>query len=111
MAHHLSAKKRIRQSEQRKLHNRYYARSARNAVKNLLAFDKPIVLVLNKADRYNDDERALLLQSLLQRIDQLGGEIRRDHVVAVSAGGASPISFDELCEVTQLSFDIIDQIN
>ena len=35
MAHHLSAKKRIRQSEQRKLHNRYYARSARNAVKIL----------------------------------------------------------------------------
>jgi small subunit ribosomal protein S20 len=35
MAHHLSAKKRIRQSEQRKLHNHYYARSARNAVKKL----------------------------------------------------------------------------
>jgi small subunit ribosomal protein S20 len=35
MAHHLSAKKRIRQSEQRRLHNRYYARSARNAVKKL----------------------------------------------------------------------------
>jgi len=35
MAHHLSAKKRIRQSEQRGLHNRYYARSARNAVKKL----------------------------------------------------------------------------
>ena len=35
MAHHLSAKKRIRQSEVRRLHNRYYARSARNAVKQL----------------------------------------------------------------------------
>ena len=35
MAHHLSAKKRIRQSELRRLHNRYYARSARNAVKQL----------------------------------------------------------------------------
>ena len=35
MAHHLSAKKRIRQSEQRRLHNRYYARSARNAIKQL----------------------------------------------------------------------------
>jgi small subunit ribosomal protein S20 len=35
MAHHLSAKKRIRQTEQRKLHNRYYARSARNAIKKL----------------------------------------------------------------------------
>ncbi len=35
MAHHLSAKKRIRQSEVRKEHNRYYARSARNAIKQL----------------------------------------------------------------------------
>ena len=35
MAHHLSAKKRIRQTEQRRLHNRYYARSARNAIKEL----------------------------------------------------------------------------
>lgn len=35
MAHHLSAKKRIRQIEQRRLHNRYYARSARNAIKEL----------------------------------------------------------------------------
>ncbi len=35
MAHHLSAKKRIRQNEQRKLHNSYYARSARNAIKKL----------------------------------------------------------------------------
>jgi small subunit ribosomal protein S20 len=35
MAHHLSAKKRIRQSEQRRLRNRYHAKSARNAIKNL----------------------------------------------------------------------------
>jgi small subunit ribosomal protein S20 len=35
MAHHLSSKKRIRQNELRRFHNRYYARSARNAVKQL----------------------------------------------------------------------------
>ena len=35
MAHHLSAKKRIRQNELRTLHNRYYAKSARNAIKKL----------------------------------------------------------------------------
>lgn len=35
MAHHLSANKRIRQSEQRRVHNRYYARSTRNAIKQL----------------------------------------------------------------------------
>ncbi len=35
MANHPSAKKRIRQSEARKLHNRYYAKTARNAIKKL----------------------------------------------------------------------------
>ncbi len=33
MAHHLSAKKRIRQTEKRKLFNRYYAKTARNAIR------------------------------------------------------------------------------
>ncbi len=35
MANHQSAKKRIRQNEKRRLHNKYYAKSARNAVKKL----------------------------------------------------------------------------
>ncbi|TAJ15068.1 30S ribosomal protein S20 [Marinilabiliaceae bacterium JC017] len=35
MANHQSAKKRIRQIEKRRLHNKYYAKSARNAVKQL----------------------------------------------------------------------------
>jgi small subunit ribosomal protein S20 len=35
MANHQSAKKRIRQNEVRKVHNRYYAKTARNAVKAL----------------------------------------------------------------------------
>jgi small subunit ribosomal protein S20 len=35
MAHHLSAKKRIRQNEQRREHNRYSARSTRNAIKDI----------------------------------------------------------------------------
>ena len=35
MAHHLSAKKRIRQTEPRRMKNKYYARTTRNAVKNL----------------------------------------------------------------------------
>jgi len=66
-------------------------RAELNAIKALLAFDKPIVLVLNKADRYSDDECATLLQKLVQRIDELGGEFRRDHVVAVSAGGDTEV--------------------
>ena len=35
MAHHKSALKRIRQSENKRVHNRYFARSTRNAVKKL----------------------------------------------------------------------------
>jgi small subunit ribosomal protein S20 len=35
MAHHKSALKRIRQSEKKRDHNRYYARSTRNAIKKL----------------------------------------------------------------------------
>jgi small subunit ribosomal protein S20 len=35
MANHQSAKKRIRQAEVHSLHNRYYAKTARNAVKEL----------------------------------------------------------------------------
>lgn len=35
MAHHQSAKKRIRQDEKKKVHNKYYAKTARNAVRDL----------------------------------------------------------------------------
>ena len=35
MAHHLSAKKRIRQTESKRVENKYYARTTRNAVKKL----------------------------------------------------------------------------
>jgi len=37
MANHKSALKRIRQTQKRKLHNRYYAKTARNAVRRLRA--------------------------------------------------------------------------
>jgi len=41
MAHHKSALKRIRQTEQRRLHNKYFTKSARNAIKKLrLTTDK-----------------------------------------------------------------------
>jgi GTP-binding protein EngB required for normal cell division len=66
-------------------------RAELGAVKALLAFDKPIVLVLNKADRYSADEQATLLQKLLQRIDEIGGDVQRDQVVAVSAGGDTEV--------------------
>lgn len=37
MANHKSALKRIRQAEKRRLHNRYYAKTMRNAVRKLRA--------------------------------------------------------------------------
>ena len=44
MAYHQSAKKRIRQSENRRTKNRYYAKTTRNAVKNMhSATDKKAV--------------------------------------------------------------------
>ena len=61
------------------------------AIQSLLAFDKPLVLVLNKADRFNAEEQAALMQQLLERIDAAGGELQRDHVVAVTAGGETEV--------------------
>ena len=35
MAHHQSAKKRIRQDEKKRVHNKYFAKTMRNAVRDL----------------------------------------------------------------------------
>ena len=37
MAHHLSAKKRIRQTSKRKAYNHYYSKTARNSIRNFRA--------------------------------------------------------------------------
>ena len=63
------------------------ARPEVEAIRALLEFDKPFIIVLNKADRYSPDEQAALMQKLLERVDEIGGKVERDHVVAVSAGG------------------------
>ena len=61
------------------------------SIETLLSFDKPLVLVLNKADRFSSEEQATLMQKLLERVDEVGGELQRDHVVAVTAGGESDV--------------------
>ncbi len=43
MANHQSAKKRIRQSEKKRVHNKYYAKSARNAIKELRDTSEKVV--------------------------------------------------------------------
>jgi GTP-binding protein EngB required for normal cell division len=62
-------------------------RADADALRWLLELDKPLVLVLNKSDRYASDEQALLMQRLLDQLGDLGSEFSRDRVVAVSAGG------------------------
>jgi len=62
-------------------------RAESSAVKWLLGLDKPLVLVMNKADRYDTQEQALLMERLLDHLNDLGGDFARDQVVAVSAGG------------------------
>ena len=62
-------------------------RAEADAVRWLLELGKPLVLVLNKSDRYSSDEQAILMQRLLDQLSDLGSEFARDRVVAVSAGG------------------------
>ena len=62
-------------------------RAEKQAVKWLLALEKPLVLVMNKSDRYDAAEQAALMQRLLDHVSDLGGEVGKDRVVAVSAGG------------------------
>ena len=63
------------------------ARREADALRELLALDKPFVLVMNKADQYSAGEQAALMHRLFERLQDIGGEIHRDRVVAVSAGG------------------------
>ena len=60
MAHHKSAKKRIRSDNAKRLHNRYYAKTARNAVKKLRKKD-------NKEEALEDLPRVI---SLIDRIEK-----------------------------------------
>ncbi|MBE9467205.1 MAG: 30S ribosomal protein S20 [Bacteroidetes bacterium] len=45
MANHISAEKRIRQSEKRRLHNKFYAKTARNAISKLKTTEDKSVAV------------------------------------------------------------------
>ena len=58
MANHKSALKRIRQSEKRRLHNRYYGKTMRNAVRKLRATT-------------NKEEAAAMLPAVTKLLDKL----------------------------------------
>ena len=67
------------------------ARPEKQAVRWLLELEKPLVLVMNKSDRYDAHEQSLLMQRLLDHLSDLGGDVARDRVVAVSAGGRTEV--------------------
>ncbi|MBT8077871.1 MAG: 50S ribosome-binding GTPase [Gammaproteobacteria bacterium] len=66
-------------------------RAEKNALHGLLAIGKPLILVMNKSDRYSGDERAAVMQRLLDHLGDMGSDMSRDRVVAVSAGGAQDV--------------------
>lgn len=66
-------------------------RPEKKAIEWLLALEKPLVLVMNKSDRYDAREQALLMERLLDHLSDLGSELTRDRVVAVSAGGHADV--------------------
>jgi small subunit ribosomal protein S20 len=58
MANHKSALKRIRQNEKKRVHNRYYAKTTRNAIRDL-------------RNESNKEEAAKLYPSVVSMIDRL----------------------------------------
>ncbi len=63
------------------------SRNESKAVEWLLGLGKPLIVVLNKSDRYSAAEQSLIMERLLDHLGRLGGEAARDQVLAVSAGG------------------------
>jgi GTP-binding protein EngB required for normal cell division/uncharacterized protein (DUF697 family) len=63
------------------------SRNESKAVEWLLALGKPLIVVMNKSDRYTPEEQAMLMERLLDHLGDLGSDTTRDQVVAVSAGG------------------------
>ncbi len=71
-------------------------RAEKAALDSLLALGKPLILVMNKSDRYSAAEQALLLERLLDHLSDAGDDLARERVVAVSAGGETEVI--ERCE-------------
>lgn len=83
MAHHQSAKKRIRQNEKIRQENRYYAKTARNAVKKLRNTENKtealkmypqvcsMIDKLAKRGQYHKNKAANLKSKLMKHINNL----------------------------------------
>ena len=75
MAHHKSALKRIRQTEKRRLQNRYYKKTARTAIKNL-------------RDIKDKAEALIFLPKVISMVDRLAkrGNIHRNKAANLKSG-------------------------
>ncbi|MFK7946226.1 MAG: 30S ribosomal protein S20 [Saprospiraceae bacterium] len=83
MAHHKSAKKRIRQDEKKRLHNRYYKKSARTAIAKLRGITeksdaesllpKVIAMIdkLAKRGTWHDNKASNLKSKLTKHVNSL----------------------------------------
>ncbi|WP_020568358.1 30S ribosomal protein S20 [Neolewinella persica] len=84
MAHHQSAKKRIRQDEKKRLHNRYYKKSTRTAIKKVREMEDKDEAVkqlpglfsmidrLAKRNLFHPNKAANLKSGLAKHIQRLG---------------------------------------
>lgn len=84
MAHHQSAKKRIRQNEKRRDANRYYAKTARNAIRKLRSVEdkeeankmypkvSSMIDKLAKRGQIHKNKAANLKSKLMKHINKLG---------------------------------------
>ncbi len=84
MAHHQSAKKRIRQDEKKRLHNRYYKKSTRTAIKKVRQMKDPtesenqlpalfsMIERLSKRNLFHANKAANLKSGLALHIKRLG---------------------------------------
>ncbi len=91
MAHHKSALKRIRQTEKRRLHNRYYKKTTRNMVKKLrLTHEQSeaqvllpgVVSMIDKLAKrglYHKNKAANLKSKLTRFVTKLGLEGHHHH--------------------------------
>ena len=74
MANHKSSLKRIRQDKKKALHNHYYAKTMRNAVRKLRAMTNKVQKMLDKLAKTNiihKNKAANLKSSLCQHINKL----------------------------------------
>ncbi len=62
MANHAATKKSIRQSERRRLHNRYYAKTTRNAIR----------AIRNSADKKAAEDGAPKVYAMIDKLAKIG---------------------------------------